>query len=119
MTTKTFEEKLKRAWEVNVYNDLGFYIIGSSLEETDKGYKSEKRDCTDRELDFWERCVLATPEIPVIPIMNKIINVDDYFCKNNENINCHDVVWVENDKIKILLKKEEGFWEIKHRSFKF
>lgn len=67
-----FEAERRRQWEVNVYNHLGFLFNGYTVEETDRGYKSETRDATSIEEDFWYRSEAVTPEIPVIQVYDDI-----------------------------------------------
>lgn len=63
-----YEAARRRQWEVNVYNDLGFLFNGSSVEETNHGWKNETRDATSIEEDFWRRCEETTPEIPIVQV---------------------------------------------------
>lgn len=84
---QTFEEQMRRAREVDVFNDLGFVVIGSRLEETNRGYKNETRDATEAEVLTFQRMEATTPELPVFYLhteeyvdQNKFVTEDLFQC---------------------------------------
>lgn len=88
----------KRQWEINAYNDLGFYIIkgSDSLYETGCGWKNERREATSIESTLWSRFASKTPEIiPTIQVNNSVVldhgSFQSFGIKTKEMC-----VWLEN-----------------------
>lgn len=121
-----YEEQLRRQWEVNVYNNLGFLCNGYTIEETNHGWKNETRDATSIEVDFWERSKRDTPEIPVIQVSDNIDLYDSLVkipFEDFEDQSCDGrVMWLENKYEKVLCSKTEysGYpsWGVQYRVFK-
>lgn len=122
-----YEEQLRRQWEVNIYNDLGFLCDGYSITETNHGFKNETREATSIELDFWNRCAEETPSIPVAKVSNDIkldYFVSNIFYRSDINIEIEeeylklDMLWIENEYESALYYKRGGWWSIAFVEFK-
>ena len=100
----TYEERLRRQWEVNVYNNLGFLCNGYSIEETDRGHKNETRDGTDIEIDLWNRFEESTPGIPVLDIPDDVALED---CKDYIDVDIDNrCLWLRNKSFWVLFEKD-------------
>lgn len=58
----TYQKELLRAHEINAYHNIGCYIFGGQLHETDRGWKNEEREATEAEIDMWNILATLTPE---------------------------------------------------------
>ena len=121
----TYEEKLRRQWEVNIYNNLGFICNGYSIEETDHGYKNETRDGTDIEIDLWNRFEESTPAIPVLTISDDVELEDfqKYVEAEWKAVNGLDVglngkcIWLRNKNYLVLFEKIDCGWTKRYQEF--
>jgi len=107
-----YEQELRRQWEVNVYNDLGFICNGYQIEETDHGYKNEKREATDIEESLWRKFYHKTPKIPVVQMPDDIdltliselpLDVEAQALEG-------EYIWVQNVYDIVLLQKDGTRW---------
>lgn len=114
----TYEERLRRQWEVNVYNNLGFVCNGYSIEETDRGYKNETRDGTDIEIDLWNRFEESTPTIPVLNIPNDV-ELEDFEIYIDESIALSGkYIWLSNKNYLALYEKDLSGWRRRYQDYR-
>ncbi len=101
----SYDEIERRAWEANVYYGVGYVVIGSMLEETDRGYKGEDREASAAEMDMFEVIKEMTPSIKTIPIDDSI----DLWTANDEDLSKLIKEYVSSSR-KISFIGERCLW---------
>ena len=104
-----YVKEIRRQWEVNIYNDLGFICNGSYIEETNRGYKNENREATSLEGHIWSKFYYKTPVIPIVQMPDNIDLTSiselpiDVESKSFEG----KFIWVKNKHSIVLLQKRQ------------
>lgn len=107
---------IRRAWEVNEYNDLGLIVVGGLIEETNHGYKNECREVTDHERFFWSKFDNLTPRLIVRQIPDEIevdtltSNDVEKYAKKQSPPNPYPHIWLENSYEIALFSCRDGEW---------
>jgi hypothetical protein len=112
-----YEADLRRQWEVNAYNNLGFICSGYYVEETNRGWKNESREATEIESRMWEKFCACTPAFPVFKVSDDI-DISRYWDLDTdariglftplENIALDGkFAWIENALDIVLFEKQD------------